>query len=330
MSGSIPVIEVEDLVVEYGSGSKKTRAVDGLSFRVNAGECVGFIGANGAGKSTTMKTLMGFIFPTSGTARVFGAPASEGKSRERIGYLPEVALYYQFMKARELLELYGGLHGLSRSDLKTRIPAMLEKVGLAGRGESLLKNFSKGMQQRLGIAQSLIAEPEALFFDELSSGLDPIGRYELRDLLVELKEQGRTIFFSSHELSEVESLCDRALIIHRGRAIQEGTVDDLLRSSRTLKLEFKIKTNDLDRIPDSLKTRVIQEGSVYTIVLEGAESFPEVAQALTLAGVSDIRPAIQNNALEEYYMKLVRDLEKDAPAGNSGLSCLSGQDSKVG
>jgi ABC-2 type transport system ATP-binding protein len=327
MSGSIPVIEVEDLVVEYGSGSKKTRAVDGLSFRVNAGECVGFIGANGAGKSTTMKTLMGFIFPTSGTARVFGAPASEGKSRERIGYLPEVALYYQFMKARELLELYGGLHGLSRADLKTKIPAILEKVGLAGRGESLLKNFSKGMQQRLGIAQSLIAEPEALFFDELSSGLDPIGRYELRDLLVELKEQGRTIFFSSHELSEVESLCDRALIIHRGRAIQEGTVDDLLRSSRTLKLEFKIKTNDLERIPDSLKTKVTQEGSVYTIVLEVAESFPEVAQALTQAGASDIRPAIQNNALEEYYMKLVRDLEKDMPAGNSGPNS---QDSKVG
>lgn len=327
MSGSTPVIEVEDLVVEYGSGSKKTRAVDGLSFRVNAGECVGFIGANGAGKSTTMKTLMGFIFPTSGTARVFGAPASEGKSRERIGYLPEVALYYQFMKARELLELYGGLHGLSRSDLKTKIPAMLEKVGLAGRGESLLKNFSKGMQQRLGIAQSLIAEPEALFFDELSSGLDPIGRYELRDLLVELKEQGRTIFFSSHELSEVESLCDRALIIHRGRAIQEGTVDDLLRSSRTLKLEFKIKTNDLERIPGSLKTRVTREGAVYVIVLEVAESFPEVAQALVQAGASDIRPAIQNNALEEYYMKLVRDLEKDTPAGNSGLSS---QDSKVG
>ena len=327
MSGSIPVIEVEDLVVEYGSGSKKTRAVDGLSFRVNAGECVGFIGANGAGKSTTMKTLMGFIFPTSGTARVFGAPASEGKSRERIGYLPEVALYYQFMKARELLELYGGLHGLSRSDLKTKIPAILEKVGLAGRGESLLKNFSKGMQQRLGIAQSLIAEPEALFFDELSSGLDPIGRYELRDLLVELKEQGRTIFFSSHELSEVESLCDRALIIHQGRAIQEGTVDDLLRSSRTLKLEFKIKTNDLERIPDSLKTRVTQEGFVYTIVLEGADSFSEVAQALTQAGASDIRPAIQNNALEEYYMKLVRGLEKDTPAAKSGLAI---QDSKLG
>ena len=327
MSGSIPVIEVEDLVVEYGSGSKKTRAVDGLSFRVNAGECVGFIGANGAGKSTTMKTLMGFIFPTSGTARVFGAPASEGKSRERIGYLPEVALYHQFMKARELLELYGGLHGLSRSDLKTKIPAMLEKVGLAGRGESLLKNFSKGMQQRLGIAQSLIAEPEALFFDELSSGLDPIGRYELRDLLVELKEQGRTIFFSSHELSEVESLCDRALIIHRGRAIQEGTVDDLLRSSRTLKLEFKTKTNDLERIPDNLKTRVTQEGSVYAIVLEAAESFPEVAQALIQAGASDIRPAIQNNALEEYYMKLVQDLEGEALAAKSGLAS---QDSKVG
>ncbi len=307
MSDTKPVIEVENLVVEYGRGRKKIRAVNGLSFQVHQGECVGFIGANGAGKSTTMKTLMGFIFPTSGITRVFGEPATEGKSRQRIGYLPEVALYYPFMKARELLELYGGLHGLSRSDLKKKIPAMLEKVGLAGRGEILLKNFSKGMQQRLGIAQSLIAEPEALFFDELSSGLDPIGRYELRDLLMELKEQGRTIFFSSHELSEVESLCDRALIIHRGQAIREGTVEELIQSSRTIDLHFTL--NDLSKVSESLRSRIQPDGARFHMTTDASESLADVVAQLAQVGAQNIRPEVKNNALEEYYMRIVRETE---------------------
>lgn len=303
-----PVIEVENLVVEYGRGANRTRAVNGLSFQVNPGECVGFIGANGAGKSTTMKTLMGFIFPTSGSARVFGEPATEGKSRQRIGYLPEVALYYPFMKARELLELYGGLHGLSRADLKKKIPEMLDKVGLGGKGESLLKNFSKGMQQRLGIAQSLIAEPEALFFDELSSGLDPIGRYELRDLLVELKSQGRTIFFSSHELSEVESLCDRALIIHRGEAVREGTVEELLQSSRSIDLEFSLK--DSSDAPESMRSRMNQDADgKFHLEIKSDESLPDIVAQLAGCGAEGLRPQVKNNALEEYYMKIIRETE---------------------
>ncbi|HEY8240632.1 MAG TPA: ABC transporter ATP-binding protein [Kiritimatiellia bacterium] len=231
MAKSVPVIEVDNLVVDYGKGAKRVRAVNGISFRVDAGECVGFIGANGAGKSTTMKTIMGFVFPSSGAARVFGLPAGDARSRQRIGYLPEVALYYPFMKARELLELYGGLHGLSNSELTRRIPPMLEKVGLAGRGEVLLKNFSKGMQQRLGIAQSLLAEPEALVFDELSSGLDPLGRHDLREVLLELKRAGRTIFFSSHELNEVEFLCDRVVMIHQGQLVKNVTLAELKASS---------------------------------------------------------------------------------------------------
>jgi ABC-2 type transport system ATP-binding protein len=233
MDSSVPVIEVQDLVVDYGKGAKKVRAVDGISFRVGQGECVGFIGANGAGKSTTMKTIMGFVFPTSGSAHVFGQPAGDARSRQRIGYLPEVALYYPFMKARELLELYGGLHGLDNGALRKRIPPMLEKVGLGGQGEVLLKNFSKGMQQRLGIAQSLLAEPEALIFDELSSGLDPLGRHDLREVLLELKRNGRTIFFSSHELNEVEFLCDRVVMIHRGKLVKDVTLAELKASAGT-------------------------------------------------------------------------------------------------
>lgn len=155
----------------------------------------------------------------------------------RTGYLPEVALYYPFMKARELLELYGGLHGVPSSELPDRITRILAKVGLEGRGESLLRSFSKGMQQRLGIAQSLIAEPELLIFDELSSGLDPIGRHDLRNLLLELKQAGRTVFFSSHELTEVESLCDRVIIIHRGKILKIAGLNELREASGGQSLE---------------------------------------------------------------------------------------------
>ena len=236
-SSSEVIIDVRDLCVEYGKGPKCKRAVDGISFYVQKGECVGFIGANGAGKSTTIKTLMGFMFPTSGRAEVFGLPAGQPESRNRIGYLPEVALYYPFMKARELLDLYGGLSGMSKSERSRRSGLLFEQVGLGGKEEALLSSFSKGMQQRLGIAQSLIADPELLIFDELSSGLDPLGRHDLREVLLGLKSAGRTIFFSSHELSEVETLCDHVLIIHQGRIVQTAGVAEMQAASRNASLE---------------------------------------------------------------------------------------------
>ena len=222
------VILVDNLAVAYGRGARQTHAVNGLSFEVRRGETVGFIGPNGAGKSSTLKTLMGFIFPQGGRARVFGEPAGSVAARRRTGYLPEVSLYYPFMKAREVLELYGGLAGLDRAALRRRIPELLDKVGLGGKGEILLKNFSKGMQQRVGIAQAIISDPDLLIFDELSSGLDPVGRYDLREVLLDLKRRGKTIFFSSHELYEVESLCDRVVMINKGQKIADHGVPELL------------------------------------------------------------------------------------------------------
>ena len=228
MNGNESMIQVDGLNVFYGRGSKRHHAVRDLSFHVRRGETVGFIGPNGAGKSSTMKSLMGFVFPDSGTVSLCGEPAGSVASRLRTGYLPEVSLYYPFMKAREILELYGGLQGLSRRELKTRVPELLERVGLAGKAEILLKNFSKGMQQRVGIAQAIIADPDLLIFDELSSGLDPVGRYDLREVLFDLKRRGKTIFFSSHELYEVEALCDRVVMIHQGRKLCDETVPELL------------------------------------------------------------------------------------------------------
>ena len=231
------MIEVENLTVSYGRGAQKNTAVDGVSFVVREGECVGFIGANGAGKSTTLKTLMGFTYADSGVARVCGHPAGAPEGRREIGYLPEVALYYPFMKARELLELYGTLGGMKKEAFKQRIPEVLELVGLAGHEGELLRTFSKGMQQRLGIAQALITEPELLVLDEVSSGLDPLGRYDLRCILEQLTKEGRTIFFSSHELSEVESLCDRVILIDGGKILREVTRAELHEIGRERSLE---------------------------------------------------------------------------------------------
>lgn len=220
-------IEVTDLCVSYGRGAKRVAAVQGVSFSIEPGECVGFIGANGAGKSTTIKALMGFLYPDQGDARLFGYPAGHPDGRREVGYLPEVALYYPFMRATELLTLYGSLSGMTCADLRHRIPVVLEQVGLAGREKQLLRTFSKGMQQRLGIAQALIAKPKLLVLDEVSAGLDPLGRHDLRELLKQLKEQGCTIFFSSHELTEVESLCHRVLLINQGRLLKQVTQAEL-------------------------------------------------------------------------------------------------------
>ena len=243
MSDVPPVIDVQDLHASYGSGKQKKEALKGITFTVNAGECVGFIGGNGAGKSTTMKHLLGFRFPDKGEVNLFGKSAGSVESRQRLGYLPEVSLYYPFMKARELLEFYGGLSDLDKQVLKERVPVLLEKVGLKGQGEVLLKQFSKGMQQRLGIAQSMIAEPDLLIYDELASGLDPLGRHDLRNLLLELKEQGKTVFFSSHELGEVERLCDRVILIHQGKLVRDAPLQDLLEECGDRSLEtFFIET----------------------------------------------------------------------------------------
>ena len=308
MTETAPVISVRDLVVEYGRGEKKVRALDGISFNVMPGECVGFIGANGAGKTTTIKVLMGFIFPRKGDVRVFGERAGTLASRRRIGYLPEVALYYPFMKARELLELYGGLSGLRRGNLKECVPPLLEKVGLAGKSEILLKNYSKGMQQRLGIAQAIIADPEALIFDELSTGLDPIGRFDLRSVLLDLKNRGRTIFFSSHELTEVEALCDRVIIIHKGRIVTEATVGELKKPLNLFEVVFSLPMGAV--LPTVVaQYKLVEEGNLQRIEFNNVEEYCRAVSALASAGAVINRTSSRTRTLEEYFIGLVEEIE---------------------
>ncbi|MFY9557821.1 MAG: ABC transporter ATP-binding protein [Blastocatellia bacterium] len=225
------VIEIVGLTKDYELGflKKKTvRALDHLSLEVRRGEIFGFLGPNGAGKTTTLKLLLRLIYPTKGTARILGNPIDDVSTRARIGYLPENPYFYDYLSGRELLEYTAALFGIPAGQGRKRGSELLHLVGLdSERGARQLRKYSKGMLQRIGIAQALVNDPEIVFMDEPMSGLDPIGRREIRDLLLSLRAKGKTVFFSSHILSDVEALCDRAAILSRGTLFRCGTVREL-------------------------------------------------------------------------------------------------------
>jgi ABC-2 type transport system ATP-binding protein len=225
------VIELKDLTKDYEVGhlkKKKVRALDHLTLEVYRGEIFGFLGPNGAGKTTTLKLLMRLIYPTEGTARILGNSIDDVAMHSRIGYLPENPYFYDYLSGRELLEYTAALFGIPKGEARLRATELLEAVGLdRERADRQLRKYSKGMLQRIGIAQALVNNPEVVFLDEPMSGLDPIGRREVRDLILSLREQGKTVFFSSHILSDVEALCDRAAILTRGRLVRCGTVQEL-------------------------------------------------------------------------------------------------------
>ena len=203
------------------------KAVDGLSLSLAPGEIVGFLGTNGAGKTTTIKMITGLLRPDAGEVSVFGGDPSDPAVRARIGYMPEVATYYPYLNARELLAFYGGICGLDAKSVRERTDSLLESVGLADAAKRPLRTYSKGMLQRAGIAQALLSDPELLVLDEPFTGLDPLARVGFREMLRELRGRGRTIFFSSHELGETELLCDGIAIMKAGRCVRQGAVKDL-------------------------------------------------------------------------------------------------------
>jgi ABC-2 type transport system ATP-binding protein len=226
-----PVIEIRNLRVEYRTrelGQETRVAVNNLSLRVQQGEVFGFLGPNGAGKTTTMNVLLGFVNSTSGSAAIFGVDVRDPIARQRIGYLPEQTYYYKFLYAEELLRFYGKIFHIPRGELEIRIDRVLKLVELEAVRKRLIKTYSKGMQQRIGLAQALINDPELLIFDEPTSGLDPVGRMKVREIIQRLKQEGKTVFFSSHELGEVETVCDRVAILSQGELKVEGRVQDLV------------------------------------------------------------------------------------------------------
>ena len=203
------------------------KAVDGLSLSLAPGEIVGFLGTNGAGKTTTIKMITGLLRPDAGEVSVFGGDPSDPAVRARIGYMPEVATYYPYLNARELLAFYGGICGLDAKSVRERTDSLLESVGLADAARRPLRTYSKGMLQRAGIAQALLNDPDLLVLDEPFTGLDPLARIHFRELLRSLREKGKAVFFSSHELGETELLCDRVAIMKKGRCVYQGPVKDL-------------------------------------------------------------------------------------------------------
>ena len=227
------ILKTEKLRVEYRS--RETRhgvkvALKGLDLEVRGGEVFGFLGPNGAGKTTTMNVLLGFVPPTSGVASLFGIDVRQPIARQRIGYLPELTYYYKFLSAEELLRFYAKIFGIPRAEADRRIDELLKLVELEHARKRPIKSYSKGMQQRAGLAQALINNPDLLVLDEPTSGLDPVGRMKVREIIQRLKNEGKTVFFSSHELGEVETVCDRVAIIHEGELKALGRVGEIRKS----------------------------------------------------------------------------------------------------
>lgn len=227
----MPVIEITNLTKDYEVGffrKRKVRALDGLSLSIDRGQIFGFLGANGAGKTTTLKLLMRLIFPTTGSARILGHDIQDVSMHQRIGYLPENPYFYDYLTAREFLDYCAEIFGLPAAVRRKRTADLLARVKLdEKRWDTQLRKYSKGMLQRVGLAQSLINDPEIVFLDEPMSGLDPVGRREVRDLIATLREEGKTVFMCSHILSDIEVLCDQVAILKRGRLAQVGYLDEL-------------------------------------------------------------------------------------------------------
>ena len=251
-----PLIEVRNLRKTFWPGLEHSRLVRGLqgllpggndgrerssgpvhavrdvSFELQPGQVLGYLGPNGSGKTTSIKCLLGLIQPTEGSIRLFGQPATKARARARIGYLPEHPYFYDYLKPTEVLDYVGRLYGMDAAVRRKRIPQLLKRLGLGHAMNRTLRSFSKGMLQRCGIAQSLISDPDLLIYDEPLSGLDPIGRKELRDLLGELRGEGKSLFITTHVLSDIETICDSVVILDRGETVAQGRLDDLLRRDR--------------------------------------------------------------------------------------------------
>ena len=223
-------IDIQDLVVEFPGAGGTVRALQGLSLSVAQGQVYGFLGPNGAGKTTTMHVLLGFIAATAGVARLFDKDVRQTIARRRIGYLPEHPDTYRFLSGRELLIMAGRIFGLPRAARNARVNELLALVGLETAADRRLATYSRGMLQRIGLAQALVNDPDLVILDEPASGFDPLGRIRIREIITALRERGKTVFFSSHELSEVERVCDRVGILAAGRLVAEGRVAELIKA----------------------------------------------------------------------------------------------------
>lgn len=309
-------IEILGLEKTYAVGflRKQPRyALRPLNLTVEEGEIFGFLGPNGAGKTTTLKLLMGLIFPTAGSARILGLEVNDPRMKAQIGFLPEQPYFYDYLTARELLEYYGQLSGIDPKQMAKQVSDVLDRVGLPGVGGVQLRKFSKGMLQRVGIAQAILHDPKVVFLDEPMSGLDPMGRREVRDLMAQLKQEGKTVFFSTHILSDAEALCDRVAIIHQGELRGVGAVADLT-SSIHGKVEMVWQGTAVPTSLRALGAETHVTGDTVRAILSEANQDTAIEalrrERLRLISLTPVRAS-----LEDYYVQKLQPTGKSQGIG---------------
>jgi ABC-2 type transport system ATP-binding protein len=298
---SVPAVETRELRKEYGAKV----AVESLTLTVRQGEVFGFLGPNGAGKSTTMKMLMGLVFPTSGAMSLMGRPIGDVAVKRRVGFLPEQFRFHEWMQAGEFLDFHGQLYGMARAERRRRIPEVLELVGLEGEGRNRLKTFSKGMLQRIGLAQAVMNNPALVFLDEPTSALDPVGRREVREVIGRFRSQGMTVFLNSHILSEVEQVCDRCAIIDHGRVVRLGTMEELLAEELTVDITLGATAPAVWNALDTGVTLVGINDRTVTIRIPDEERIPPLVDRLVATGAKVYAVAPHRRTLEDVFMEAI-------------------------
>jgi ABC-2 type transport system ATP-binding protein len=302
-------IEIENLTKDYPYGFlhlKKKRSLEGLTMQVEDGEVFGFLGPNGAGKSTTIKLLVGLIFPDAGTASILGKPITDIEMHRGIGYLPEQPYFYDYLTAAEVLDYFARFHDLTAADRRERVARMLKKVGLETAKKIQLRKYSKGMLQRVGLAQAILHDPRVVILDEPMSGLDPIGRREVRDIILELKRDGRTVLFSTHILSDAEMLCDRVGVIVGGKLRGVGAPGEIVgMKAQGMEILFELPANTAASAnATAIIAKATKTGERYRLHVLEEELYGALEQ-LRAAGAKILSVAQVKATLEEYFLHLI-------------------------
>jgi ABC-2 type transport system ATP-binding protein len=311
------VIATRHLSKNYRTGfwkNKELSALRNLNLEVQENEIFGYLGPNGAGKSTTLKLLMSLIHPTSGEAEILGRPVRETSLRSQIGYLPENPFFYEYLTAEEFLSYYTGLFGYSPAEVKKKVFHFLRLTDIYEARKLQLRKFSKGMLQRVGIAQALINDPKIVFLDEPMSGLDPIGRHQVRNLILQLKKAGKTVFFSTHILNDVETLCDRVAILDRGELVGCGSLIDLI-SQEVSHLELVVASIPLEKLQRFVPAdaTLTQGGSTVRIELKAETSLAPLISQIEASGGAVISLNPIRQSMEDYFFQLVANSKKPSP-----------------